>query len=348
MVGQHGGNPVVQSRFRQLSIRGTSEELGWQHGSSLALEIRKALEFYRGLFGLSEEALLDAGQKYSGIISEFNPRYAIEIEAIAVGAGLDQRLLFALNSRSEIFNNVSVAECTCVFNTKEALLAQNWDWSRLLEDLVVDLSIERPDGHRIRMLTEPGIIGKIGMNNAGLGVCLNILTTDQHLEGVPVHLLLRAILDSNSMDEVEALLREHSGGKASHILVGDSRGRCLSVEFAGQFKHRLQPEAGLLLHTNHYLANEVLNNAELFPSTRERFSKARALMLNGESRESIRAMLLDQSEAELSICRPYTLSEISGFGEVGTVFTLLMDLKRGGMEVRAGSQGDRSFYRISV
>jgi len=198
------------------------------------------------------------------------------------------------------------------------------------------------------MLTEPGIIGKIGMNNAGLGVCLNILTTDQRLEGVPVHLLLRAILDCSSMEDVEALLEEHSGGKASHVLAGDSEGRCLSVEFAGRQKRQLQPEGGVLLHTNHYLANDALNSAELFPSTRERYSKARALMLIGKSRESIRAMLLDQSEADLSICRPYTLSEIPGFGDVGTVFTLLMDLKQGGMEIRAGSHGDGGFYRVSV
>jgi isopenicillin-N N-acyltransferase-like protein len=35
--------------------------------------------------------------------------------------------------------------------------------------------IIRPDGHQLIQLTEPGILGKIGMNSAGVGVCLNIL-----------------------------------------------------------------------------------------------------------------------------------------------------------------------------
>jgi isopenicillin-N N-acyltransferase-like protein len=334
--------------FRHLSVRGGPEQLGWQQGNAMRERIRQVLQFYRGLFGLDENDLLDRGRHFGEIITRFNPHYGTEIEALAAGAKLDERLVFALNSRSEIFNNLGVAECTSVINGREALLAQNWDWSQCLEPLVVDLAIERPDGHRIRMLTEPGIIGKIGMNSAGLGVCLNILSVEQELSGLPVHVLLRAILDASSLAEAAELMNTWRDGKASHILVGDAAGESLSVEFGGEASHRLRPEDGLILHTNHYLAGNSPNNRELFPSTHERMEKARSMMAADDSPEAIRSMLLDQSEQEFSICRPYSPSAIPGFGPVGTVFTVLMDLRRGAMEVRAGSQPDRQFYRIHV
>ncbi len=342
-------NPSIPTHsFRRLHVSGAPGNIGWQHGSSLREEIREVLAYYRGLFGLPEDELLHQGQQFGDIISDFSADYAEEIEAIAAGAELDPRLLYALNSRSEIFNNVSVAECTSVINTQERIIAQNWDWGEVLEPLVVDLTVERDDGHRLRTLTEPGIIGKIGMNSAGLGVCLNILSCEQRLNGLPVHILLRAILDCSSLASVEELLEGNSHGKASHILVGDGDGGCLSVEFAGGNSLRLHPQADVLLHTNHYLAAPSLNTAELFPSTHERFRKASRLLASDASRSGIRAMLLDQSEGELSICRPYSPSGILGFGAVGTIFTVLMDLKRREMEVRAGSRDNDDFYRVSV
>jgi len=340
--------PLAKQTFRQIELKGDPGARGRRHGAGLGDEIRRVLDFYRGLFGMAEDDLLGKGQDYGEIISRFSPEYAEEIEAIAAGAGLDARLLYALNSRSEIFNNASLSECTAVFNTAEAILAQNWDWSVLMESLVVDMTIERPDGHRLRMLTEPGIIGKIGMNNAGLGVCLNILGSDERLSGLPVHVLLRAILDCRSLECVEALLERHGTGKASHILVGDRGGHCLSVEFSGRSLYRLRPESGYLLHTNHYISQPGLNTTQLFPSTHERFSRGRSMLAQRSSGEDIRRMLTNRSEGENSICRPWSPSGIPGFGDVGTVFTLLMDLGRGEMEIRKGPGADGEFYRVRI
>jgi len=213
---------------------------------------------------------------------------------------------------------------------------------------VTDVHIERPDGHRIRMLTEPGIIGKIGMNSAGIGACLNILMVEEDLHGLPVHVLLRAILDCSTIEDVESLVVQQSGGKASHVLVGGRDGACISVEFAGAHSHRLQPEAGLLLHTNHYLGDDSLNEFDWYPSTHERIRKAKELIGKDSSRDGILRMLSDRSEAELSICKPYTASESRGFGKVGSVFTVLMDLAGGHMQIRIPSHGEGEFYRVSV
>jgi isopenicillin-N N-acyltransferase-like protein len=318
------------------------------HGEQLRDEIGETLDYYRQLFGLGDVELRAQAGEFAAVTGAFNADYAGEIEAIANAANIEPLFIHALNSRSEIFNNLDVAECTSVMNCADALLAQNWDWSEALEPLVVLLRIEAGDGHRILTLTEPGIIGKIGMNSAGLGVCLNILKTHSRLLGLPVHVLLRAILDCRSMGEVRSLLERTRVGKASHVLIGSAGGECLGTEFAGALSHTLEPLEGLLLHTNHYLADEGLNKLEAFPSTHERLRRARDLLAADSSPAGVRAMLSDQSQAELSICRAYSPADLPGFGNVGTVFTVLMDLAAGEMQLRRGADPATAFYRVSV
>ena len=56
------------------------------------------------------------------------------------------------------------------------LLAQNWDWHPDLRASTVVWIVEHDD-RWFATLTEAGILAKIGLNSAGLGVCLNILRT---------------------------------------------------------------------------------------------------------------------------------------------------------------------------
>lgn len=336
-----------EQRFPEISIAGNASARGKAHGEQLRAEIEETLDYYRRLFGLGNAALREQAQLFAGIIEAFNPSYAEEIEALAAAANIDPLFAYAMNSRSEILNNLDVPECTAVMNCEEALLAQNWDWSEALESLVVMLAIEREDGHRIFTLTEPGIIGKIGMNSAGLGVCLNILKTDRALRGLPVHILLRALLDCSTMDQAKTLLETTRVGKASHVLLGAADGECLGMEYAATDSHALQPQAGVLVHTNHYLADAGLNTMEAFPSTHERMARATQLLAADNSRAGVQAMLLDQSEAELSICRAYSPAATAGFGNVGTVFTVLMELEAGTMHVRRGANPETPFYRVS-
>jgi isopenicillin-N N-acyltransferase-like protein len=228
------------------------------------------------------------------------------------------------------------------------MLGQNWDWSEPLEDLVILLRIEGEDGHRVATLTEPGMLAKVGMNSVGLGVCLNILKSDTRLRGLPVHILLRAIMDCRDMAQVRAVIAANGPGKASHILVGDASGDYLSVEFAGESHHSLATKNGLLWHSNHYLASEELNIGEAFPSTGERYVRAGQLLGEDASSSGLWKMMLDQSECQMSICRPYSPSGTPGFGNVGTVFSLLMDLQQGTMRIRPGCDPTRGDYTLTI
>ena len=340
---------MLGEQFRQLKLAGSNAEIGRQHGEALKPQIEAALEFYLKLFALSEAQIFQQVDEVKKAIAEFNPAYAEEIEAIAQGAAIAPEYIYLLNARSEILNNLNVPECTTVFNQPTGLLAQNWDWSEALEPLITLLQIEQSSGHKIATLTEPGILAKVGINNHGLAVSLNILKSQQRLRGLPVHVLLRAILDCRHLDEVQQLVEKVAVGKASHVLVADARGDYLCLEFAGDSHFKLKVDHhGLIVHTNHYLADESLNQAEAFPSTRERYFRAQEMLAYERSDAGVRNVLLDQSEGLSSICRPYSESALANFGRVGTVMSLMMKPAYNSMQVRPGCHPQTPFYDVAL
>jgi isopenicillin-N N-acyltransferase-like protein len=73
---------------------------------------------------------------------------------------------------------------------------QNWDWISSQKDNLVHLYIE-PDGKpRCHVLTEAGLVGKIGINEWGVTVNSNaIKATDLNVGKLPVQVMLRVVLE---------------------------------------------------------------------------------------------------------------------------------------------------------
>jgi len=339
------------NQFPLITISGEPFDRGRQHGEQLGAEIAKTIGFYRSIFGLSEAEILQQAEFFQKIIEEFEPVYSEEIEGIAEGADIDPLWIVALNARTEILSrNTSVSnECTSVYFNETSILGQNWDWGRALEPLTVLMKIVRPDGHAILMITEPGIIGKIGMNSRGLGVCLNILTLDKVLDGLPVHLILRAMLDCNSLEQVESLLARHGNGKASNIMVADASGNGFDLEFCGETSYRLGPASDYLLHTNHYLGNSI--NSEQDPdflSSYTRFNKASQILSDNKDRSvaSMCELLSDDSDRSLPIYREYLPND--SVHELGTICTIVMELAQQKIHIRKGKGSGATFIEYRV
>src|SRR3954451_3552940 len=138
-------------------------ERGEAFGRALAPQVQHTVAVYRRMFA-------ETGAQMPDTIAIPEP-YRTEIEAIAKGADVDPHDLFAVNARTEILAGAD--ECSVI--GAGGLLAQNWDWHPDLSDSTVVWIVEMPDGRWFATLTEAGILAKIGLNDAGLGVCLNIL-----------------------------------------------------------------------------------------------------------------------------------------------------------------------------
>lgn len=329
-------------------LEGDAKARGQAHGRARRGAIEQAIDIYADLFALPEAVVVERAGHFAAVTRAWSPELADEMDATADGAGVPRHWIHALNARSELVSGpaADVGECTAIFFAEHGLLGQTWDWLEALEPLIAVLDIRHPDGHRVLTLSEPGIVGKIGLSGAGLGVCLNFLRSPHRLTGVPVHALLRGILDLRHPDELEPLLEAAGHGRSAHVLLGSASGEGIGLEFTGTTCHRLPPEAGVLTHTNHFL-REDFEPGPGMPNSEARLARACQLTAGGDW-AALRGMLSDCQDPE----HPVTVSwrEMPGwdFGLMGTVCALAMDLRDGVMEVRRGPDPQAPWQRFDL
>ncbi|MCP4752898.1 MAG: hypothetical protein GY866_18585, partial [Proteobacteria bacterium] len=286
----------------------------------------------------------------------FSGDYADEIEAVAEGAGLPPWQIAVLNARTEIFHRMMQGrpsnECTAMFFPGQRVLGQNWDWMEQLEPLMVLMEIERDDGHRILQLTEPGIIGKIGLNSRGMGVCLNILNGRVDSVAVPIHVLLRAVLDGNDIAEVYDRFDRTNHGTCSNILMADENGRAIDMEFADAILKTVDYQGQQPLHTNHYLSELAkTHNSEkdiLFENSTVRYKRGRELLSDVSSEAGVselKSVLKNRDDKQNPICAKY--KPLMGL-QVGTVSSVVMDLPHRTIHVTVGNPQENGYQTFSL
>ena len=346
---------IAVEKLPYFKLRGSREEIGEAHGRLLRERVAACFDYYsRRLMGPYDIDLEAKGAGYLEAVRRFRPDVALEMEAIAHGARMEPWQIGVLNARTELLLETTFAqqpqECTSLFFPQAAVLGQNWDWIDIYEELAVILEVELENGLNILMLTEPGILGKIGMNSAGLGVCLNILAGKNSQPAVPLHVLLRLLLEAGSMSEVETLLAETRFDAYSNIMVGTDEGHYLDVEITGNEAHRVDYGHELPLHTNHYLQGELrhLNINGLSESTTTRYRRARELCrgLRQENVDGMMHILGDKANDENAICRKY--ANYLGF-PTGTVCSIVMDLPSRRMHITKGNpyENDYADYHLA-
>ncbi len=202
-------------------------------------------------------------------------------------------------------------------------------------------------GRTVRLFTEFGVVGKIGVNDAGFGLHFNILahTSDGGPEaGVPVHVVARRLLDeASSLDEAEALARS-ARLSASTVLTcvsydgGRAQARMLELSPAGVAA--ISPgEDGVLLHTNHFLdpalaAGERM--ARIDSSTAPRLEELRSrvpALLAAAGGEDRAAAMLDHGGPGLC-CHPAADAPFDERWE--TLATITLDVAQARLRLHAG------------
>jgi len=337
--------------FPIIDVRGDAWQRGLTHGQLLRARIHETFEFYQShvftLSSLDDGDIRSRAEGYRDIIAGFHEEHVVEIEGIARGAGIEPWKIFALNARTEILNT-QIAECTSLYFPESGMQGQTWDWIRELEDLAVLLRCEYPDGRKCLTLTEPGMLAKVGLNNSGIGVCLNFLSSPQPLEGVPVHALLRRILEATTISEVKELVSQAGRGKTSHILVGDAQGNGLSVEFCGEDWHVVEHQSEYMVHTNHYLVEQA--EGVVLPTSMERLERTRQILDASGSldRDAMQCVLLDEKGGDNAIQCRYHPEASLGDLEIGSCATILMDLPARQMLIKKGPTGQFTFSTVSL
>ncbi|MEK6244616.1 MAG: C45 family peptidase [Pseudomonadota bacterium] len=339
--------------FPVFDLQGSPHERGRIHGERARGRVELSLANYARLFSFNGMAWEEAQRRSAGyrdLIGGFDPVLLEEMEGIARGAERPFSEILALNARTEVLppsflTGADAGECTAIAvrppasATGGTLLAQNWDWIGSQREALILLRVREGNEPACLTLTEAGMLAKIGFNSCGVGVCLNILRSvfDGAHAGVPVHVLLRALLKRASVRDAVEFASKLSFGGSSNILMADRGGEAASLEFSPKGLRVVHAEGATLCHTNHFVHPEAADwqathVANL--STIPRLDRARqhAASRAKHGIEDLKRLLRDESAGLLSICRKPDPS-LPPEAQIESVASVIMELARGVMHV---------------
>jgi isopenicillin-N N-acyltransferase-like protein len=336
------------------------------HGDAVANTVATYRRLFEQVAGYTRDDLLGFGTTIADGLTGPHPEIVEEISAIAEGCGLQPAELFAINARTELLGGHLAPECSLAAVVGErakaggGLLAQTWDWHPELAASRLIWTVSLPDGRSFATLTEAGILAKIGVNSDGVACGLNFLTSslDGGVHGIPIHLLLRSVLqDCSSLTEALVLLLGATTSASSCITVadidedGEAFVAAVEVSPAGTRCSWPSPE-GLLVHTNHFLApppglDDV--GARAWPGTLVRYQRLHRRLraiARPLDRDDLEHVLVSHAGAPEPICRHRDTGD-PWPDQRETLAAVLIDLQARTMAVTDGPPCSAAFETVA-
>lgn len=329
-------------------------QIGLTHGTQAKVPIARTIAFYTSQFlesaALSWPEVRALALGFRTSLQAHWPAYLDEIRGIAAGAGVDEADILAINVRTEITFGLCTDGCTALSwltpSGGASWLAQNWDWMTAQKENLVVLTVEAEGKPSIKMVTEAGLMGKIGLNSAGVGVCLNaIRVRGMDATRLPCHLGLRMVLESRSREEAVARLEQYGIASSCHMLIADATG-AVGLEWSAIDVQKLPMNAaGQIFHSNHYLAKhpgisgaDSVSGGDYLGDSVFRVARigelAKVMYPSGGNinKEEISGFFEDEANYPGAICR----ATFEGKPLSGTLFNIVMDLKTKTATVKLG------------
>lgn len=313
----------------------TRRELGLARGVALRDTLAAAAEQYTQLFRMIE---VDPERERAGIetiletLGAWRPEIVEELRGIAEGSGVPLDRVVALNARTEILalGNRAAHECSTLTSVIDGhrFGVQTWDWHIEFDALWHTHTVTGP-GYRYAGLTEQGIVSKIGVNEAGLGLHFNILGhAEDRPEGVPMHVLSSVVLtECATISEALELIRSAPITSSSAFTMVDATG-AVSVEMSPAGVFPIPEVAGSVQRTNHFQHETPLGGqkTELYePDSSERLELVRERLGSGlpaDPEAMVRVLLSGEGQPPLTCVPDMT----KAFGERwATLATIITD-----------------------
>jgi len=314
--------------LRVLEVGGTPSEMGRQHGRAFADEIaafcrerlRLALEDAQGRATVAEALAL--AEQHLQPHRDYAPDVFDEFAGIADGAGVEPALLLVGNGYTD-FRDVLCRHtageahgCTAFIVEPEAsadgrlYTGQTWDMQASAEPHMI-VVVRRPDrGPASVTLTTTGCLSLVGVNAAGIAVGNTNLKPTDARPGVIYLAMIHHALACESFDEAVDAITSARRASGHNYIVASADGRAVNLETTATRFEALSPADGLLVHTNHYLAETLLpleGADHPKPSSTRRLARFGTLL--AENRGSLDAdrlgRLLGDHDGEdtLTVCR---------------------------------------------
>jgi isopenicillin-N N-acyltransferase-like protein len=234
----------------------------------------------------------------------------------AKGAGLSFEQAFALRCAVELifyFQPAGAALCTSFATSGDAtasgatMLGQNIDW--FSGTPIALLRQEYPDGLRQLTLCLVGV-SEYTLTSNGLGICINgtVAAWTPPGPGIPLLCYLPRVMRQKNLGQARQLLESAARG-VGYCQLADASGEIFGIESDFSNQCILEPEDGVMVHSNHYLSEQFQEKdgaRDIFPDSYERLPRIKKLMTQYRGNLTPKRMMKvlgDHKGSPNSICR---------------------------------------------
>jgi isopenicillin-N N-acyltransferase like protein len=330
-------------------------ERGRQRGAQVSAELAETWPLYQSLFDVTAREAGCDGVDVTAVahscldaVSTWSPGLLRELEGVSAGSGVSLTTVMALNARTEVFaaaGGTAVSECSTVVQLQgpegSAISAQTWDWH---EELAGGWHVQsvHEGGVSYAGLSEFGMLAKIGVNSLGLGIHFNLLRHDSDLSGsasaegrpgVPVHLVAAAVL-ANAGTIAEALdIVRSAPVAASTVITAVTAHEAACLEMCPAGTGVVEPSAGWLVHTNHFLAPELAEGEAVTQFVTTTFEREGLLgervreVTSPLGTEELAGLLCTHEDDGVAVCRHADPDAPHGYRSA-TLATVALDVER--------------------
>lgn len=347
--------------FPHGKFEGAPSDVGRAHGRTFGEQVQGSIRVHKGGIektGLAWSDALAWADKGRALMQLVDPRLAEELDGIATGAEVDRRELYAINFRVVMSRLARQAEletqtheCTTaaalgsVTANGHTLLAQNWDNKSELQANLVVIEQRTAGEPALLFVTEAGRLFLHGMNDAGVGIVGNALACDRPTQpeksGAASGVRRRALRHTSLAAAHRVIIDSPHGTSGNHLLA-DSTGVAVDVEAIPDGCFSLEPEDGIIAHSNHFLHPEAKaaitdTMSDVQTNTVLREARLRTALLEKRGAltiSDVQSALRDHDGYPVSVCsHPHPTSD----GRSGhTLSSTVMDLNEGRMFVAPG------------
>lgn len=336
------------TRYREIEVAGTAMEMGLQIGEAAREEIRGfadiALERVNKGMRVSRENALAVAHGSLSFVESYAPHLAEELSGMSRASGVSLDDLMLLQVRNQLRPDAD-AGCTSFSMSAPAwsgsVVAQNWDNDSALNPFTIVLT-RRPNGKPALMnVTQAGLIAYIGLNSAGIGICLNTLPAPSRELGVPHYFTVRAIYETESLDDAVEAVRRAQRAIPANVILATPQGPA-DLEVTVDDVHVLRDNGrGIVTHTNHCEHPDLVTVNADFPELiqsgprKQRIEKLLSGTPSPMTLEDLQGALRDHEDHPTSICRHPNDHPITGFWT--STFSVIIEADRGVMHLTRGN-----------
>jgi isopenicillin-N N-acyltransferase-like protein len=254
--------------LRVLEIYGDPSDFGRIHGTECKAMVRAYLDERLGLSGdaswagrsAAADTVLTLADQTLPYHRDYSPTLYEEMLALAEAAGITPAEVVVVGGFTDLVDLVRAHDgwapieddCTAVIDPVNGVFAQTWDMHSTAGEYVLMLKLDPLSGPAAVVQTTAGCLGQIGMNEAGIGIGINNLTSIGK-PGVTWPFVVRKVLEQTDLDAaIDAVTDADLAGGHNYLVIGPDGSGANIEAMPGTMEVTRVTEVPFV-HTNHCL-----------------------------------------------------------------------------------------------